>query len=422
MNIVKNSYQKRVLILALFAGEIMMKNGAEISRVEDTIVRICRACKIDYVECFATMTGIFLSLDVDNIDSDMHTFIKRINYTTTNLTKISEINQFSRVFTSTSLSVEDGFQQLKVINAGKEYSIILRIFAAMIIGAFMVPPYGGNYLDMIGASIASGVAFCLSTAINLLKFPPFVRIFLGSAVAALFGGILILLGIGTYITPILLGAVTIFMPGVSITNAARDLLSGDMLSGVARFAQALIAAVAIAGGIGIVMKIWIVSFGGFSPLVKQSYHPALFLLFGFLATVGFAILFRAPIKQFPVISIIGGIGMFVNIGGGILGYSPVVTCFVGSCIIAILAEFASRAGKDATTIFILPGIIPFVPGNTLYQTMELVLDGDFTGAASYGTDTFIISGSIALALIVVASITRLFTALIRRINSLISKK
>ena len=44
-------------MLAIRAGTIMMKSGAEIYRVEDTIERICKACGIEYVNVFATPTG-----------------------------------------------------------------------------------------------------------------------------------------------------------------------------------------------------------------------------------------------------------------------------------------------------------------------------------------------------------------------------
>ena len=71
--------QKKIIILALFAGEIMMKNGAEIYRVEDTITRICKACKIPYVEVFVTPTGMFLSVD-NGDDSDLVTYLKRISF------------------------------------------------------------------------------------------------------------------------------------------------------------------------------------------------------------------------------------------------------------------------------------------------------------------------------------------------------
>ena len=56
-----NIFQKKVLILAIYAGEIMMKNGAEVYRVEDTITRICKACRMDHVEISLHQQG-FLCL------------------------------------------------------------------------------------------------------------------------------------------------------------------------------------------------------------------------------------------------------------------------------------------------------------------------------------------------------------------------
>ena len=83
-----NAYQKKILILAIYAGEIMMKNGAEIYRVEDTITRICKACGINYIEVFATPSGIFVSLDKGGDENDTQTYIKRIKGTGTDLNKI----------------------------------------------------------------------------------------------------------------------------------------------------------------------------------------------------------------------------------------------------------------------------------------------------------------------------------------------
>ncbi|MDR2156274.1 MAG: threonine/serine exporter family protein [Clostridiales Family XIII bacterium] len=417
----KDTLQKRVLILALYAGEIMMKSGAEIYRVEDTIVRICRACRIDYVECFATTTGIFLSLDSGRDENDMHTFIKRIGGTGIDLLKISRINHFSRVFTTTDLSVADGFEQLREINAAKSMSVWIRILGAMLVGAFLAPYFGASILDMTCAAITSGLSYCIALGIEKLRFPSFIRIFVSCAGCALLVLSLSSLGLGHSVSPVLIGGTAIFMPGVAITNAARDMLSGDMLSGVARFTEALIAAVAIAGGIGAMMKIWFLLGGEIAPDDSVEYEPGFFFLFGFFTTVGFCILFNAPKKLIPLISGIGAVGMFAMAFGVHLGYGAVGSAFIGSCIVAILAECSSRAGRDATTVFILPGIIPFVPGATIYKTMENILDGNFASATSNGVETFATAGSIAVALILIASVVRLFNALLRRIRHLPDK-
>ena len=97
-------------------------------------------------------------------------------------------------------------------------------------------------------------------------------------------------------------------------------------------------------------------------------------------------------------------------------YGLIPASFFGACAIAILAEFASRAGKDATTLFIIPGIIPFVPGVSLYEAMSKMLEGNYTDAISTGTQVFIIAGSIAAALAFIATFSRLILALVDRLR------
>lgn len=410
-----NYTQKKVLILALLAGEIMMKSGAEIYRVEDTIVRICRACKIDYVECFATTTGIFLSLDTAGDENDMHTFIKRIKNAELDLDRISAVNTFSREFTTTDLSIEAGFEKLKAIRVSKGYSIWLKILGAIIVGAFFCPLFNGSFSDMFIAGGISGVSFLISEFIQRLGFPDFIRIFISCAGAAGMVLLAALLGAGESVTPVIIAATVIFLPGMAITNAARDFLSGDMLSGVARLTEALIAAIAISGGVSIGIRIWQVLGGEMYEDRASFFSPQWFLLFGFCATIGFCFLFNAPKKHIISVSFIGGIGTFL-LSFLTINYGMINASFIGACAIAILAEIFSRAGKDAATVFIIPGIIPFVPGSLLFKTMNSIMDADYENAASLGTQALLIAGSIAVALVLVATLTRLMMMIINRVK------
>jgi uncharacterized membrane protein YjjP (DUF1212 family) len=52
-----------------------------------------------------------------------------------------------------------------------------------------------------------------------------------------------------------LGAVMVMTPGVAMTTAIRDLLSGELLSGLSRAAEALVVSVAIATGVAIVISL-----------------------------------------------------------------------------------------------------------------------------------------------------------------------
>ncbi|WP_312354819.1 threonine/serine ThrE exporter family protein [Aminipila sp.] len=252
--------QKKIIILALFAGEIMMESGAEIYRVEDTITRICRACNIPYVEVFVTPTGIFLSLDKGD-DSEMFTFIKRIKGTGIDLGKISEINQFSRDFVNTDLSIEEGMERIKQIAQSKPYNMWIKSLGAALACAFFCLLFNGSIQGFACAFVIGAVSYLLSIGFEQLETNYFIKGFCCTAFAAFLALICTAMGLGNSSGPITIGALMLFVPGVAITNAIRDFLVGDMLSGVARTAEAFFIAISLATGAGVVLRLWVL-FGG----------------------------------------------------------------------------------------------------------------------------------------------------------------
>lgn len=134
-------------------------------------------------------------------------------------------------------------------------------------------------------------------------------------------------------------------------------------------------------------------------------------IFAFLATAGFAIIANVPKKHLASGAFIGASGWTVYQYLIVMGNSSVISCFLGSCLVAVLAEIFSRLGKDATTLFIIPGILPLVPGTGMYNTMQCILESDFKGAAKIGSETLFMAGGIALALLIIVSLARVIVAM-----------
>jgi len=256
-----NQIQKNVLLLALHAGEILMKNGSEIYRVEDTVTRICKACNIPYVEVFATTTGIFLSIDSGSDDIHPYTVIKRIRGGSIDLEKVSMINEFSRKFTTTDLSIAEGIQILKEIDQSRKYKLPLQMLGAALVASFFTLMLGGGWNDFACSFVIGICGYGLALFLERLRFNNFVRIFCACGLSALLSLISIYLGLGASLNPIIIGSIMIFLPGVAITNAVRDSLAGDLLAGSARAMEAMLIAVSIAAGVGAVLFLW-VSVGG----------------------------------------------------------------------------------------------------------------------------------------------------------------
>ena len=248
--------QKRVLILAVKAGEMMMESGAEIYRVEDTITRICKACHIAYVDVFATPTGIFVTLDSGDKESDVFTYVRRIKSSSVNLSVIADINRFSREFTTTDMTVEEGLDVLDEIEKHRRYSTALRIFAAALISASFCGIFDGTPAECLMALIVGALGYSLSLLLDKFESNFFMHGLVSSFMAALFAELAAAIGIAESAGPIIIGAIMIFVPGVAITNAIRDFLSGDMLSGLARLGEAIITAVSLAIGAGLMLELW----------------------------------------------------------------------------------------------------------------------------------------------------------------------
>lgn len=133
-------------------------------------------------------------------------------------------------------------------------------------------------------------------------------------------------------------------------------------------------------------------------------------LFAFAATAGFCFIFNVPRRHILAASLAGALGWLLFRVLLMNGESSVTACFFGSCLVALVSDVFARLFKDAATLFIIPGILPLVPGAGMYNTMLAFLNHDFQKMAAVGTETLMMAGSIAIAILLVASFSKILAA------------
>lgn len=253
--------QQRGFILAMKAGEIMMKNGGEIYRVEECIERICHACDIPHVEVFATPTGIFASIGSGGEDGDVKSYVKSIPSRTTDLQKISDVNNLSRKFVNGDIDVEGALKKVKEIETTPLYSMPLRLLGAALASSVFCVLFGGTYTDGLITIFVGMFTYYISYLLGRYKISYFIVDFCCCGIATFLALLLESLGLVAQHDFIIIGTLMLFVPGAAFTNALRDILRGDMLSGVSRLTEALAVAISLAVGAGFVLQLWN-SFGG----------------------------------------------------------------------------------------------------------------------------------------------------------------
>lgn len=130
------------------------------------------------------------------------------------------------------------------------------------------------------------------------------------------------------------------------------------------------------------------------------------LILGFVSCVGFGYFFNC--SQIAIIkgSFAGAIGWWVYKYSMSLGYGAIISTFIGTLTLSIICEIYARVYKDAVTVFVLPAILPLVPGAGLYYTMLYFIQNHYSLASSKGTETVGCAVAIAIALLIVSSFSR----------------
>lgn len=250
----------KVVHLSAEAGKIILENGGETYRVEDTIIRICSAYGLFDAESFVTPTGIIIS--ATDINGQTISLVKRIKYRTVDLEKISKVNDLSRNIKIHELSIQKVQEELKKIRSLPRYKISTTLFFSGIVASFFTLLFGGNIYDFISSFCAGILIKYISIKLSSIYINEFFINVLGGALAAFMALLTVRFGLATNIDKITIGSIMLLVPGLAITNAIRDTIAGDLVAAVSRALEAFLIAVAIAVGSGIVLKFWYNFLGG----------------------------------------------------------------------------------------------------------------------------------------------------------------
>lgn len=237
---------EKLLSCALDIGEQMVICGAEIERVEDSIIRICKAYNVRRIDVFTISSNINASLEDES--GKRYAQTRRIKKHFINLDKLHELNSLSRKICSQKPELSDALAEFESIKSQKPYHMTVQCLSCAIIASSFAVFFGGNLLD---AAVAAIIGIILKLVIKCTEKTNMNMIvanticsFLACSLALLSGKA----GLGLQPQDIIIGNIMILIPGVELTNSIRDMISGDIMSGLLCFFEACLIALGIAAG------------------------------------------------------------------------------------------------------------------------------------------------------------------------------
>ena len=235
---------------AMLAGEIMLCSGAETYRVEDTMYHILKTSNIETTLGIAMMTGLVVTLNDPGFEQPV-TMMRRVSERSTNVSNIVNVNDISRRYCEGKISLEEAYEELKRAK-GKQYNRLLYNLATIGIAVGFAMMFGGSLHDIIAAAVVGAVLAGVMTIGKIAKLSSvLVHVLSGLGIAMLTVVIQRVLFADLSVNIVIASSIMPIVPGVAITNAIRDTIQGDYLSGCARILEAFLVAMAIAVGAGL---------------------------------------------------------------------------------------------------------------------------------------------------------------------------
>ncbi len=241
-------------------GQVLLENGAEISRVQETMERVARAYDIGGFDVYVLTNSIFATATEDGVSHS--TTFRYVPGTAVHLGRIMAVNQLSREIAEGLHTPEEAMELLSDIRTLPYSPFLSRMFCCAVGSAAFSFLFGGSWVDAVVAFFCGLVLEGYLDFAAKKKLSKFLTNLSASALVTLFGAAFFLMGLGDNMDKIIIGSIIRLVPGVALTNSIRDFFSGDYLSGAIRMLDAILVGGCIAVGVGFIIRLLSVLTGG----------------------------------------------------------------------------------------------------------------------------------------------------------------
>ena len=347
--------------------------GAAAPRLEQAIgnaaQRIGLACEV-----LSTPTSIVLSFSAPEGDgiADV-TQVVRIAPGDVNLTRLCRADEIADRVADGTLDPRHGLAQLRalgrplsraalwatVVSYGLSAGAIAVLFRnawqdaaaagliGLLIGGIVVAGFGRPRLSVASDAIAALVATFIATMISAWLVPLALKL-------------------------VVLSALIVLVPGMSLTNAVRELTSQHLASGVARFAGAAATILKLTFGTIAAAQVCTIahivpSSHSLPPLPLWAQWPALAV-----AAVAFAMLFQTARRDYPLVLTAVIVGYLVTYWCGNALGAP-FGVFVGGLVLSAGSNLYARLKHRPGALVREPGVLLLVPGSVGFRSVSDLL-------------------------------------------------
>lgn len=240
--------RERAIGLLCRAARLLLENGSETYRVEETAIRMAQGFGLHQVNISAFPTTILL-------EADGSARVVRVSRRGTNTLRIAQVNSISRRVSCGEMTADEADAELTRIERAPGPSQRTLLLAYAVAAAAFSMLYGGDVGAFIVAFLLGLLAQAVQPLFSRIEMGALFGNFAGGLTTAFFAQTLAMILPYGNVNATITGGILPLLSGLLMTTAVRDTMYGDLVSGMSRALEALLLAASVALGVYVGLKL-----------------------------------------------------------------------------------------------------------------------------------------------------------------------
>lgn len=358
--------------------------GVSAARLEGAVKSTARSMGVD-CEIWSSPTGILLSIgDPADGGTSQQTRVLRLEPAQPDLSDLVTLDEIAEDVIAGRIGVVEAWSRMRTLDREPDRRQQLwTVFAFGIASAAVAGLLRTSWGDVITAGalglVVGGIMVYSRSRSHMAPASEAIAAVVATVLAAAFAHFVAPLSIQT----VVIAALIVLMPGLTLTTAVTELATGQLVTGTARFAGAMVVLFKLI--FGTIAGAQIVNASGWTPRISQTMQlPALVEVVATIAAAfSFAILFRASRRDVPLVMLSAIMGyVLTRLGSAWFAESQSVAfagaVFFSSLVMAAVANLYGRVAGRPGTLVRLPSIMLLVPGSVGFRGLASLMERNYS--------------------------------------------
>jgi uncharacterized membrane protein YjjP (DUF1212 family) len=377
-----------VIDLCLQVGEVLLSSGEAAADTIVTMTRLADACGLDTIELDITFTSITMCCRRGKLVAPV-TSMRLVRYRTTDLTRLQSVTRIVERVICGQMGVSAAATALaEAVRAPHPYPRWVATAGWAGVAAAVAVLLGGGAAIAATAFVVTGLIDRVGRLLGRWGAAPFFLQMAGGLLATVCTLGLFAVGAlppATEPSLVIATSITVLLSGLSVMGTVQDAISGHPVTAAGRAAEVALLSAGLLSGVILGLKIGIffqLSLDPAEPVGADLTRFGISTVSAAVAAAMFALASYAPLRSLIAAAVSGGTGWAVYGALTLTAhFGPVVATGLAAIVIGLVSEFFGRNTRTDRHVIILSGIIPLLPGLTVYRgfyqlaSAENVVDG-----------------------------------------------